>query len=59
MNAVVVDRPSPKSKKRPVAAGLFLLLSSHSLPSLDNIRDFPQPRLVEAANNAVIGEDER
>lgn len=24
MNAVVADRPSPKSKERPVAAGLFL-----------------------------------
>ena len=59
MNAVVVDRPSPKSKRRPVAAGLFLCLVHISSLPHDNIRGFPQPRLVEIANNAVIGEDER
>jgi len=56
MNAVVVDRPPPKSKKRPVTAGLFLYLVHIPSPPLDNIRGFPQPRLVEIANAAAIGE---
>jgi len=59
MNAVVVDRPSPKSKKRPVATGLFLCLVHIPSPPLDNTRGFPQPYLVEVVNVAVIGEGQR
>jgi len=59
VNAVVVDRPSPKSKKRPVAAGLFLCLVHIPSPPLDNIRGLLHPRMVEVANNTVIGEAER
>ena len=59
MNAVVVDRPSPKSKKRPVAAGLLLCLVHIPSPPLDNIRGFPQPHLVEVVNVATIGEAQR
>jgi hypothetical protein len=58
MNAMV-DQPSPKSKKRPVAAGLFLCLVHIPPPLLDNIHGFTQPHLVEAANNTVIGKSER
>jgi len=59
VNAVVVDRPSPKLKKRPVAAGLFLCLIHIPSPPLDNIRGLLQPRLFEVANNTAIGEAER
>ena len=34
------------------------MLSSHSLSPLANIHGFPQPHLVEVANNAVIGKSE-
>jgi len=56
IDMVVVDRPPPKSKKRPVAAGLFLCLVHIPSPPLDNIRGLPQPRLAERANAAAIGE---
>ena len=58
MNAMV-DQPSPKSKKRPVAAGLFLCLVHIPSPPLGNIRGFPQPHLAEVVNVAAIGEAQR
>jgi hypothetical protein len=48
---VVVDRPSPTSKKRPATAGLFLSLLY--IPSFvpHNIRGFAQQRLFEVARH--------